>query len=186
MREKSTAPSTWPKMPRSRGRVVKAWTLLSSGATAATCSPSDQLSYCAQAASMPNGSVILLVRRLRKPGSASSAGISQIVMLATVLAGALLTFFVLRSIARPLRRLVIAMDGLNAGNTAVEIPAPGPDEMGAMARTLAAAAEHGEHLQPVPPELLRQTGQERVAHQGSPPVQVRPVPGPRLQLGPHR
>src|SRR5438094_8564848 len=64
--------------------------------------------------------------------------LSQIVTLATVLAGALLTFFVLRSIARPLRRLVVAMDGLNAGNTAVEIPSPGPDEMGAMARTLAA------------------------------------------------
>ena len=31
--------------------------------------------------------------------------LSQIVTLATVLAGALLTFFVLRSIARPLRRL---------------------------------------------------------------------------------
>src|SRR5207253_8580451 len=64
--------------------------------------------------------------------------LSQIVTLATVLAGALLTFFVLRSIAGPLRRLVVAMDGLNAGNTAVDIPAPGADEMGAMARTLAA------------------------------------------------
>jgi signal transduction histidine kinase/HAMP domain-containing protein len=72
--------------------------------------------------------------------------ISQIVMLATVLAGALLTFFVLRSIARPLRRLVIAMDGLNAGNTAVEIPAPGPDEMGAMARTLAAFRDTTQEL----------------------------------------
>ena len=50
--------------------------------------------------------------------------VSQTATLATVLAGALLTFLVLRSIARPLRRLVIAMDGLNAGNTAVDIPAP--------------------------------------------------------------
>jgi signal transduction histidine kinase len=70
--------------------------------------------------------------------AAVATSLSQIVTVATVLAGALLTFFVLRSIARPLRRLVIAMDGLNAGNTAVDIPAPGPDEMGAMARTLAA------------------------------------------------
>jgi signal transduction histidine kinase len=70
--------------------------------------------------------------------AALATRLSQIVTAATVLAGALLTFFVLRSIARPLRRLVIAMDGLNAGNTAVDIPAPGPDEMGAMARTLAA------------------------------------------------
>ena len=68
--------------------------------------------------------------------------LSQIVTLATVLAGALLTFFVLRSIARPLRRLVVAMDGLNAGNTAVDIPAPGPDEMGAMAHTLGRIPRH--------------------------------------------
>jgi two-component system NtrC family sensor kinase len=54
-----------------------------------------------------------------------------------ILGGALLTFFVLRSIAGPLRRLVFAIDGLNAGNTEVPIPAPGPDEIGAMARTLA-------------------------------------------------
>src|SRR5207244_11193717 len=57
---------------------------------------------------------------------------------AAVLVGALLTFLVLRSIAGPLRRLVVAMDGLNAGNIAVEIPPPGPNEIGAMARTLAA------------------------------------------------
>src|SRR5438552_8908660 len=72
--------------------------------------------------------------------------LSQIGTLATVLAGALLTFFVLRSIARPLRRLVVAMDGLNAGNTAVDIPAPGPDEMGAMARTLAAFRDTTQEL----------------------------------------
>src|SRR5437763_6506358 len=72
--------------------------------------------------------------------------LSQIVTVATVLAGALLTFFVLRSIARPLRRLVVAMDGLNAGNTAVDIPAPGPDEMGAMARTLAAFRDTTQEL----------------------------------------
>src|SRR5438067_1536260 len=70
--------------------------------------------------------------------AAVATKLSQIVTVATVLAGALLTFFVLRSIAGPLRRLVVAMDGLNAGNTAVDIPAPGADEMGAMARTLAA------------------------------------------------
>jgi signal transduction histidine kinase/HAMP domain-containing protein len=49
----------------------------------------------------------------------------------------LLTFFVVRSIAVPLRRLVVAMNGLNAGNVAVDIPPAGPDEIGAMARTLA-------------------------------------------------
>jgi signal transduction histidine kinase len=78
--------------------------------------------------------------------AAVATRLSQIVTVATVLAGALLTFFVLRSIARPLRRLVVAMDGLNAGNTAVDIPAPGPDEMGAMARTLAAFRDTTQEL----------------------------------------
>src|SRR5712671_2646950 len=81
--------------------------------------------------------------------------LSQIVTLATVLAGALLTFFVLRSIARPLRRLVVAMDGLNAGDTAVDIPAPGPDEMGAMARTLAAFRDTTRELRARTEELSK-------------------------------
>jgi signal transduction histidine kinase/HAMP domain-containing protein len=70
--------------------------------------------------------------------AAAAARLSRIVVAAAVLFGALLTFLVLRSIARPLRRLVIAMNGLNAGNLAVAIPPAGPDEIGAMARTLAA------------------------------------------------
>src|ERR1700693_404218 len=70
--------------------------------------------------------------------AALATQLSQVVTAATVLTGALLTFLVLRSIARPLRRLGVAVDALNAGDIAVEIPAPGPDEMGAMARTLAA------------------------------------------------
>jgi signal transduction histidine kinase len=49
----------------------------------------------------------------------------------------LLTLLVLRSIVVPLRRLVAAMDGLNAGNVDVPIPAAGGDEIGAVARTLA-------------------------------------------------
>jgi signal transduction histidine kinase len=53
-----------------------------------------------------------------------------------VLVGALLTFLLLRAIVVPLRRLVAAMDGLNAGNVDVVIPAAGPDEIGAVARTL--------------------------------------------------
>jgi signal transduction histidine kinase len=44
---------------------------------------------------------------------------------------------VLRSIVVPLRRLVVAMDGLNAGNVDVPIPPAGADEIGAVARTLA-------------------------------------------------
>lgn len=51
--------------------------------------------------------------------------------------GVLLTFVILRSIAVPLHRLVGAIDGLSAGNLSVPIPSAGPDEIGAMARTLA-------------------------------------------------
>jgi signal transduction histidine kinase len=87
--------------------------------------------------------------------AALATRLSQIVTAATVLAGALLTFFVLRSIARPLRRLVVAMDGLNAGDTAVDIPAPGPDEMGAMARTLAAFRDTTRELRARTEELSK-------------------------------
>src|SRR5438132_919522 len=56
---------------------------------------------------------------------------------AAVVIGSLLTFLILRSIVVPLRRLTVAMDGLNAGNVAVAIPEAGRDEIGAMAQTLA-------------------------------------------------
>ena len=63
--------------------------------------------------------------------------LSQIVVAAAVVIGLLLTFLILRSIVVPLRRLTVAMDGLNAGNVAVAIPEAGRDEIGAMAQTLA-------------------------------------------------
>ena len=76
--------------------------------------------------------------RLRVVAEAAAAKrLSHIVVAAAVLVGALLTLLVLRSIVVPLRRLVAAMDGLNAGNVAVPIPAAGADEIGAVARTLA-------------------------------------------------
>jgi signal transduction histidine kinase/HAMP domain-containing protein len=64
--------------------------------------------------------------------------VSRIVVAAAIVVGAFLTLLVLRSIAVPLRQLVVAMNGLNAGRLDVAIPPPGPDEIGAMARTLAA------------------------------------------------
>ncbi len=78
--------------------------------------------------------------------AASATRVSRIVVSAAVLVGAILTLLVLRSIAVPLRRLVVAMNGLNAGDLAVSIPAPGPDEIGAMARTLAAFRDTLEEL----------------------------------------
>jgi len=68
---------------------------------------------------------------------ATATRITQGIAVAVVFMAALLTFFLLRSITLPLRRLVVAIDGLNAGNVAVPIPAAGHDEIGAMARTLA-------------------------------------------------
>jgi signal transduction histidine kinase len=69
--------------------------------------------------------------------AARASRLSQIIVCAAVLTGILLTFLVLRSIVVPLRRLVAAMDALNAGTVDVPIPPPGADEIGAVARTLA-------------------------------------------------
>jgi signal transduction histidine kinase/HAMP domain-containing protein len=69
--------------------------------------------------------------------AATATQISELVVSAAILIGTLLTFLVLRSIVLPLRRLTIAIDGLSAGDVAVTIPEAGPDEIGAMARTLA-------------------------------------------------
>jgi signal transduction histidine kinase len=69
--------------------------------------------------------------------ASAATRLSRIVVSAAVLVGALLTFLLLRAIVVPLRRLVVAMAGLNTGNVNVEIPAAGPDEIGAVARTLA-------------------------------------------------
>ncbi len=67
----------------------------------------------------------------------SATRIAYAIFAAAVLGGALLTFLVLRSISIPLRALVAAMNGLIAGQTEVDIPPAGRDEIGAMARILA-------------------------------------------------
>jgi signal transduction histidine kinase/HAMP domain-containing protein len=76
----------------------------------------------------------------------AAARISRIVLVAAILVGVFLTSLVLRSIVVPLQQLVVAMDGLNAGDLAVAIPRGGPDEIGAMARTLAAFRDTLEEL----------------------------------------
>jgi signal transduction histidine kinase len=78
----------------------------------------------------------LVARQQAVAEAAAATRLSQIVVAAAVLVGALLTFLLLRAIVVPLRRLVAAMDGLNAGNVDVVIPVAGPDEIGAVARTL--------------------------------------------------
>jgi signal transduction histidine kinase/HAMP domain-containing protein len=75
-----------------------------------------------------------------------AARVSRIVVLTAILVGALLTLLVLRSISVPLRQLVLAMNGVNAGNLDIAIPPAGPDEIGAMTRTLAAFRDTLEAL----------------------------------------
>jgi signal transduction histidine kinase len=78
----------------------------------------------------------LAARQQAMSKAAASTRISQIVVAAAALAGMLLTFLLLRSIVVPLRRLVAAMNGLNAGDVDVAIPKAGADEIGAVALTL--------------------------------------------------
>jgi PAS domain-containing protein len=59
------------------------------------------------------------------------SGVSLVVLL-----GLGATFVVLRSISKPLDEVVAAMAGITAGKLNAPIPAPAPDEIGAMARTL--------------------------------------------------
>jgi signal transduction histidine kinase len=96
--------------------------------------------------------------------AASATRVSRIVVTAAVLVGAFLTLLVLRSIAVPLRRLVVAMNGLNAGDLAVAIPAAGPDEIGAMARTLAAFRDTLEALRKLIEEQRQRERDLQAAH----------------------
>jgi signal transduction histidine kinase len=79
----------------------------------------------------------LVARQQAVVEAQAATRLSRIVVAAAVLIGVLLTVLVLRSIIVPLRRLVVAMDALNAGNVDVPIPPAGADEIGAVARTLA-------------------------------------------------
>ena len=97
-------------------------------------------------------------------GAASATRLSRIVVSAAVLAGAILTLLVLRSIAVPLRRLVVAMNCLNAGDLAVSIPAAGPDEIGAMAHTLAAFRDTLKALRKLIDEQRERERELRAAH----------------------
>ncbi len=88
--------------------------------------------------------------------------LTYIVLSVAVLLGAFLTFVLLRSIALPLRRLVAAMDGLNAGNVDAAIPPAGADEVGAMARTLARFRDTLKELRRRTDELGQQQAVLRV------------------------
>jgi signal transduction histidine kinase len=76
--------------------------------------------------------------RVRELASAESTArtAAVLVVLASIL-GIALTVIVIRSITGPLGRLVDATEAITGGNLAVEVPAAGQDEIGAMAHTLA-------------------------------------------------
>jgi signal transduction histidine kinase len=62
--------------------------------------------------------------------------IAAIAVALAVLLGLAATLIVLRSISKPLDDVVAAMAGISGGDLDAPIPAPAPDEIGAMARTL--------------------------------------------------
>ena len=90
--------------------------------------------------------------------------------LAILALGVLLTVAILRSIAIPLRALVGAIDGLSAGDLSVPIPTTGPDEIGAMARTLALFRDSLEHGIASRPKRKRNAKPSRQRSQRSPKV----------------
>ncbi|WP_138934257.1 hybrid sensor histidine kinase/response regulator [Roseovarius arcticus] len=66
----------------------------------------------------------------------SAVKLSTSIVVAAALVGAGLTFWVVSSIRRPLRRLLSAMGQITSGNLAVDLPKVGRDEIGAMTQTL--------------------------------------------------
>jgi diguanylate cyclase (GGDEF)-like protein len=60
--------------------------------------------------------------------------------------GLLLTFFVIRSIIRPMQSTVVALRQVNAGETSIDLPPVGPDEFGDMAVALRQFRDQAEHL----------------------------------------
>jgi diguanylate cyclase (GGDEF)-like protein len=60
--------------------------------------------------------------------------------------GLLLTFFVVRSIIRPMQSTVVALRQVNAGETSIDLPPVGPDEFGDMAAALRQFRDQAEHL----------------------------------------
>jgi signal transduction histidine kinase/CheY-like chemotaxis protein len=66
----------------------------------------------------------------------SAVRLSYGVIIGATILALVLTLLVVSSIRTPLRRLVTAMNGITEGNLDAPIPAPGPDEIGAMSRTL--------------------------------------------------
>ena len=67
----------------------------------------------------------------------AAVALSHSIIIVGALVGLVLTLLVLRSIRRPLSRLVTAMRAITAGDHSTVVPPAGPDEIGEMARTLA-------------------------------------------------
>ncbi len=80
------------------------------------------------------------------------------VIAAAVVLGVLLTVLVLRSILVPLRRLVVAIEGVTSGDADVVLPPDRADEMGTMVRAMALLRESQRERQQREVELDRARG----------------------------
>lgn len=69
-------------------------------------------------------------------GATRAVNLSTGIVVAAGVVGTLLTLLVVGSIRTPLRRLLDAMNKITAGDLSVDLPKAGPDEIGAMTRTV--------------------------------------------------
>lgn len=86
------------------------------------------------------------VQRLARERAARGQRISIGVIVGSTAFGLLLTFFVVRSIIRPMQSTVVALRQVNAGETTIDLPPVRRDEFGDMAVALRQFRDQAEHL----------------------------------------
>lgn len=86
------------------------------------------------------------VQRLARDRAARGQRLSFGVIVTSAAFGLLLTFFVVRSIIRPMQSTVVALRQVNAGETTIDLPPVRQDEFGDMAVALRQFRDQAEHL----------------------------------------
>jgi len=89
------------------------------------------------------------VQELERRRAATAVQTTLAVLVISAATGLLLTYFVLRSILRPLRNTVSAIRLVNAGETSVDLPPVRQDEFGDIAIALRQFRDHAERLRRV-------------------------------------
>jgi diguanylate cyclase (GGDEF)-like protein len=87
-----------------------------------------------------------VVQRTERERAANAVRWSIVVLVASTAVGLLLSYFVLRSIVRPLRTTVSAIRMVNAGETSVDMPPVSSDEFGDIAIALRQFRDQAERL----------------------------------------